>query len=155
MKSKSIIKNCPDQKFVEIFNRSNSIGEIIKSFNLNICGSQYRATNEKIKALNLDTSRFDTSKYKRGNRAKKIEDVLTSSSKFLNTHHLKKRLVKEGKLEYKCSVCSISDWLGKPLSLQLDHINGIRTDNRIENLRLVCPNCHSQSETYAGKNKRE
>ena len=45
------------------------------------------------------------------------------------------------------------DWLGKPLVLQLDHINGVFNDNRIENLRLVCPNCHSQFTTFAGKNK--
>jgi hypothetical protein len=155
MKTKSIIKNYPDNDFIKLFNRSNSINEIIRFFNLNACGSQYLAANEKIRKLNLDTSKFDKSKYKRGRKTKQIEQILTTDSNFLNTHFLKKRLVREGKLQYKCSICSIEKWLDKKLSLQLDHINGIRTDNRIENLRLLCPNCHSQCDTYAGKNKRK
>ena len=69
--------------------------------------------------------------------------------------HLKERLVKEKYLEYKCAECGITEWNGKPLSLHLDHINGINNDHRIENLRFLCPNCHSQTNTYAGKNKKK
>ena len=68
--------------------------------------------------------------------------------------YLKKRLVVEGLLEPKCAVCGINRWRGKPLSLELDHINGDRHDNRLENLRLLCPNCHSQTETYSGRNAK-
>ena len=56
------------------------------------------------------------------------------------------------KFEYKCSICFISEWNGKPIVLEIDHINGINSDNRVENLRYVCPNCHSQTSTYKGKN---
>ena len=73
----------------------------------------------------------------------------------MNIARLKIRLVKEKRLEYKCALCGISEWQGQPLSLQLDHINGKHNDHRIENLRFLCPNCHSQTETYAGKNKGE
>ena len=58
-------------------------------------------------------------------------------------------------MEYKCSgkdCCNKGEWLGKPLVLQLDHINGVRDDHRLENLRFLCPNCHSQTDTYGGKN---
>ena len=48
--------------------------------------------------------------------------------------------------------CGISEWLGNPLALQLDHINGVNNDHRLTNLRFLCPNCHSQTDTYAGKN---
>jgi len=56
-----------------------------------------------------------------------------------------------GLLEYKCSICGINTWLNKPLTLQLDHINGDNRDNRIEILRLLCPNCHSQTDNFCGK----
>lgn len=66
---------------------------------------------------------------------------------------LKEKVIKNKLLKYKCAECGISTWKNKPLVLQLDHINGNNRDNRIENLRLLCPNCHAQTETYCGKNR--
>jgi transposase-like protein len=71
------------------------------------------------------------------------------------SHHrgnLKRRLVREGLKNYRCERCRISEWLGAPLSLALHHINGDGRDNRLENLQLLCPNCHSQTENFAGRN---
>lgn len=62
------------------------------------------------------------------------------------------RILRDNLIEYKCSECGITEYNNKPISLQLDHINGVNNDNRLENLRWLCPNCHSQTETYAGKN---
>ena len=67
---------------------------------------------------------------------------------------LVKRLMRDCGFIYECSACRISEWNDNPLVLQLDHINGIKRDNRIENLRFLCPNCHSQTDTFAGKNVR-
>lgn len=80
-----------------------------------------------------------------------IEFYLVKGSK-INTYPLKRRLLRKGLLNPICYQCGLADsWNGKYLSLQLDHINGISNDNRLENLRILCPNCHSQTDTYAGK----
>lgn len=69
-------------------------------------------------------------------------------------HHVKKRIISRNLIPYICAECSINgNWNGKELVLQLDHINGINNDNRLENLRFLCPNCHSQQKTYAAKNR--
>ena len=67
---------------------------------------------------------------------------------------LRKRLLAEGLKRNECERCGINRWRGKPLCLQLHHINGDGRDNRLENLQLVCPNCHSQTDNYGGRNRR-
>jgi hypothetical protein len=71
-----------------------------------------------------------------------------------NRSHLKGRLLKAGLKTNQCERCSINTWMGEPLSLALHHINGEKHDNRLENLSLLCPNCHSQTDNFAGRNKR-
>lgn len=68
-------------------------------------------------------------------------------------HHLKRQLITRQLIPYRCRECRMGDeWNGKKLVLQIDHANGVSNDNRLENLRFICPNCHSQTDTYAGKN---
>jgi 5-methylcytosine-specific restriction endonuclease McrA len=68
------------------------------------------------------------------------------------TSKLKMRLFAAGLKAKKCEVCNREKWNGGPIPLELDHINGRREDNRLENLRIVCPNCHAQTDTYRGRN---
>ncbi|HEY8315082.1 MAG TPA: HNH endonuclease [Candidatus Baltobacteraceae bacterium] len=65
---------------------------------------------------------------------------------------IKRRLLLEGILKNVCSMCELQDWQGRPLSMHIDHVNGQKNDHRLENLRMLCPNCHSQTETYGGRN---
>ena len=83
---------------------------------------------------------------------KKLEDVF-SGKVHMVTSHLKLRLIREGHKEWKCEICGIDDWLGNPITLELDHISGHRSDNSLENLRILCPNCHSQTPTFRSSTK--
>jgi 5-methylcytosine-specific restriction endonuclease McrA len=81
------------------------------------------------------------------------EQLLSSPKR--NRSHLKVRLTRAKLLENRCQGCNLTDWLGRPLSMHLDHINGVKNDHRLENLRMLCPNCHSQTATYGGRNARK
>ena len=81
-----------------------------------------------------------------------LQTILTGKYPEYQTFKLKNRLLQEGIMENKCSICNLTEWNGKPLNMELDHINGNRTDHRLKNLRMICPNCHAQTETYRAKN---
>lgn len=83
---------------------------------------------------------------------KALSEILVAGRLITSTAQIKERLVQEGVLAWRCAVCGLDTWRSRPLVLQLDHINGDRRDNRRENLRFLCPNCHSQTDTFAGKN---
>lgn len=80
-----------------------------------------------------------------------LETLLSASRSRIS---IKRRLLKAGLLQNRCDICGISEWLGKHLSCHVDHINGVKDDHRVANLRMLCPNCHSQTETYGGRNIR-
>jgi hypothetical protein len=65
--------------------------------------------------------------------------------------HLRLRLIAKGLKENRCESCGVTDWQGEPLSITLQHINGDGRDNRLENLMMLCPNCHAQTENFAGR----
>jgi hypothetical protein len=70
-----------------------------------------------------------------------------------NRYHLKGRLIRAGLKQNRCERCGIDEWLGEPLAMALHHVNGDGSDNRLENLQMLCPNCHSQTENFAGRNR--
>lgn len=82
-----------------------------------------------------------------------IWDILNGKHPEYQTFKLKCRLIAENIKQNKCEICLIDSWVGLPLNCELDHINGKRSDHRLENLRIICPNCHSQTETYRSKNR--
>lgn len=91
----------------------------------------------------------------RGNNTRiLLKDILEGNHPQYSTNRLKHRLYKEGIKIPKCEKCGIEKWQNKPLTLHLDHIDGNSTNHNIENLRILCPNCHSQTDTYCGRNKK-
>jgi hypothetical protein len=81
-----------------------------------------------------------------------IEELLVAGRPQTSRNHLKRRLLKEGLKKNVCELCGLAEWHGKPLSMQLHHDNGDGSDNRLENISFLCPNCHSQTDTYGGRN---
>lgn len=120
----------------------------------NVGGEDYKEVRDLAKELSIELKFSYKRNYNFNNKKMPIEEILVENSNYANRERLKIRLIKEGIKEYKCEnpECGLSEWHGKPISLQLHHINGVHNDNRIENLMLLCPNCHSQTDTYAGKN---
>jgi hypothetical protein len=80
-----------------------------------------------------------------------IEELLVVGRR-TSRHHLKNRLLKEGLKEHRCETCGITRWMGKPINMQLHHKNGDGLDNRLDNIQFLCGNCHSQTDTYGGRN---
>lgn len=91
-------------------------------------------------------------RYKPIKGAQPLESILIEHSSYRSTYHLKDRLLKECVKEYKCECCGNTEWMGKPIALELHHVNGIKDDLRAENLQLLCPNCHAFTDNYRGKN---
>jgi len=83
-----------------------------------------------------------------------IEQLLVVGRSETNRTHLKSRLIAEGLKENRCEACGIAEWRGKPLSMELHHVNGDGSDNRLENLELLCGNCHSQTDNWGGRGVR-
>ncbi len=161
MPNKSIAYSTSDEDFIEAVKTSFSIRGALFKLGLNPAGSNYRVFTIRIKKLNLDTKHFTGQGHLKNkshnwcNTKIPLEEILIEHSNYSSTHNIKNRLIKEGKILNQCNICLISKWLNAPLILHLDHINGINDDHRLENLRLLCPNCHSQTSTYCGKNKNK
>ncbi len=147
------------EQMISAIAESYSIAEVCRKIGLVPLGGNYKTVNFFIKTNNLDTKHFSGQGWSRGkkvtcNPGHDINTFLTKNSSH-STQHLKHRLLKEGLKEYKCESCGFNTWLGEPIPLELDHIDGDKFNNIFENLRLLCPNCHSQTPSYRGKNKNK
>lgn len=141
-------------EFKVIVEKNNTITGILFELGFkNSSGAMHNKVKERITKEGLDVSHL-IGRYN-SNNGKKIDlkEILVENSDYQNIGRLKKRLVSEKVLEYKCVICGNNgEWNNKPLILQLDHINGNKFDHRLSNIRFLCPNCHSQTETFGGKN---
>jgi len=145
-----------NEQFIEAVKTSTSVRQVLSKIGVKEAGGNYKVAKDKIKRLNLDTSHFTGMGWLKGqthkHTTKPIEYYLTEDS-YHQSYKLKLRLISEGIKNHQCECCGITEWRGQPTPIELDHINGNNRDNRLENLRLLCPNCHAQTDTYRGRNK--
>lgn len=134
-----------------IVKKSKSLNEVLLNLGLRAAGGNYKTILKYIKMYDINTSHFNQ-KSKEIQNKKELNSILVSESSY-SRKELKKRLYSEGLKKRKCELCGQDEnWHGKKMSLILDHINGVWNDNRIENLRIVCPNCNATLDTHGGKN---
>lgn len=147
-----------DEQFVELLKKSSTISEVLFKLGYTVKGNSwgYSQVKRRMDDLNLDYSIFKGKsaviKTNKLNNVKK-EDILKENCRHQRTV-LRRYIIKNDLIPYKCAICGCTEWQGKTLSLELDHINGINNDNRLENLRFLCPNCHSQTSTYGSRNQQ-
>ena len=148
------MKRYTKKELLNAVNSSTSYTQVLKKLGYKLSGGNvWRRIKEEVNTLKLDTSHFNSGRDKL--KIFTLDEILVENSTYTNIYYLKIRLVSEKILEYRCDKCGNGgEWNNKILMLQLDHINGIRNDHRKENLRFLCPNCHSQTETFSGRNKK-
>jgi hypothetical protein len=149
--------NWSKDNLIKIISESSSQREVLLKVNVRSAGGNYKTLKKYIDMYSLSINHFDKSYSKMVDlKVKKpLSEILVENSTFSRTH-LKERLYELKILKRECCLCGQDEnWNGMRISLILDHENGIYNDNRIENLRIVCPNCNAGLDTFAGRNLRK
>ncbi|MFJ2832127.1 HNH endonuclease signature motif containing protein [Streptomyces sp. NPDC087263] len=140
---------------------SASVNEVLRRLGLEVVGGHHTNISRRIKAYCIDTSHFTpvvrTERQRYNQRRRTAEEILTvdtsAHARRVPSSRLKRAIGELGVAE-RCALCGIEGvWLGEPLPLEVDHVDGNWRNNRIENLRLLCPNCHSTTDSYRGRGK--
>jgi len=149
-----------DTELINAVKVSKSYSNVLKILGLKKAGGTQVNIRKHIVLLKCDISHFTGMLWSKGKTlldderlsSRKKNEIFIENSKFAKSY-IRNLIKKQNLIEWKCQLCSNDgNWNDKKLNLQLDHINGISTDQRLENLRFLCPNCHSQTDTFCAKN---
>lgn len=143
-----------DGEFTKLVSECSCVSDVLRKLEYSTNGNSWgnKIVKERMEKLGLFFIKKNMNYYNEGNSTLPLVSILTKDSSY-NRTKLKERLFSEGIKECKCECCGISEWQGKPISLQLHHINGNHNDNRLENLQILCPNCHSQTDNFSSKKR--
>lgn len=155
-----------DEQLIEAVPRCLSMASVARELGLVPRGGTYKLIKGHALRLGLSMDHFTGQGWNVGDRfrpvsvARPLSEILVENSTYTSSNSLKQRLFNAGLFERECAGCGLATWNNflldeeMPIPLELDHINGVNTDNRLENLRLLCPNCHALTPTYRGKNQK-
>lgn len=144
------------EKIEEALVGSNSYNEVLRKLNIPTVGNN-ATTLKRILVQNniiVDFNYKATYKNRAAARTKDIKEYLTENST-ISSYKLGLKIFKEGLKEYKCECCGLSNWMGREIRLQIHHIDGNHTNNRLENIQVLCPNCHSQTNNFCTKAEKK
>jgi len=149
---RSHLSEVPAEKFLALVEASTSLADVCRK--LGYSANSTTTVRKRMVELGVDLEAFAERRVRRGGRRIPDDEVFVRNSSYAQAN-LKRRVMADRLLPYECQECGQEpEWRGKKLVLVLDHINGDCRDHRKENLRFLCPNCNSQTETFAGKNQR-
>jgi heterodisulfide reductase subunit B len=135
-----------------------SFAELARRLGLSPEGSNPKTLKKKLELFNVDYSHFTGQGWNVGlkfkpRKRKKIEDIMTNDSSY-QSYKLLTRMINEGIRERRCECCGRTEWNNKEIPLQLHHIDGNRHNNTPENVQILCPNCHAQTDNFCGRKNR-
>lgn len=128
--------------------------EILRRLGHQVLDGLYPQLDRRLREAGIETTQLLGMGWSRGQprpARTPLSDLLVRGSS-TGSDGLRRRLLREGVFEHRCACCGLTEWQGEPIPLELDHIDGDRSNNLLENLRLLCPNCHARTDTYRGRN---
>ena len=147
-----MITNERKQYYIELITSSFSLREVCLKAGIVATTGNYATLKRIIKDEEIDTSHFK--RQNGGSRNSHCAEFYLHKGSTISSYKLKNKLLKAGIKEHRCECCNNTEWMGKPIKLELHHLNGDNTDNSLENLQLLCPNCHSYTDNFGGKNQK-
>jgi 5-methylcytosine-specific restriction endonuclease McrA len=147
------ISRFTDTQLEEMLKDSHSMWEFAQKVGYtNKSSAVYRSIKKQLSERGFNLANYPALAKRLGSTTPLQQSEIFSLNRRVDVRMLRKRLIDAG-LPHECSSCGISEWLGKEITLQVDHVNGVNSDNRVENLRFLCPNCHTQTSTWGAKKR--